>query len=204
LTRQARSIPGLAESARREESSDSAPFRRDFGEISEFFKDARGRVRLLSAAPFGRRTTVRATGARGGAAGREAGAVSGCRHRTGAAPLRGLQEGGVVRKRSVTSIETHQVVVVRRRAGAAPGWCPACLKEVGMVHLEEAALLAGVSLREICRRAGADEVHLVETADGGLVCTNSLLNKAGSVGLNSDGADTLSPPAADLSDAADH
>ncbi|MDQ3666001.1 MAG: hypothetical protein M3410_05260 [Acidobacteriota bacterium] len=33
---------------------------------------------------------------------------------------------------------------------------------------EEAALLAGVSLRDICRRVGADDMHFVETANGGL------------------------------------
>lgn len=80
-----------------------------------------------------------------------------------------------MRKRTVTTIETHQVVVVKRPVGAALARCPACLKEVEMVHMEEAALLAGVSLRDIYRRIGAGRVHLVETADGALVCTNSLL-----------------------------
>jgi hypothetical protein len=110
-----------------------------------------------------------------------------------------------VRKRTVTTIETHQVMVVRRPAGVSLVQCPACLKEVEMVTLEEAALLAGVSLRDICRRVGADHLHFVETAEGGFVCTSSLLNKvsSGDGGLNSDGADTLSLPAADPSDAAD-
>jgi hypothetical protein len=114
-------------------------------------------------------------------------------------------EGTVVRERTVTTIETHQIVTVRRPAGAAHALCPACLKEVEMVSLEEAALLAGVSLRDICRRVGADHLHFVETADGGLVCTNSLLNKAslGNGGLDSDGADTLLLPAPDLSDSDD-
>jgi hypothetical protein len=105
----------------------------------------------------------------------------------------------------VTTTETHQLVVVRRPTGAALVQCPACLKEVEMVTLEEAALLAGVSLRDICCRVGADHLHFVETADGGPVCTNSLLNKVslGDGGLNSGGADTLSLPAAELSDAAD-
>lgn len=111
-----------------------------------------------------------------------------------------------MKKRTVTTIEMHQIVIVRRPGAAALIRCPACLKEVEMVHLEEAALLAGVSLRDICRGVGADHLHFVETADGGLVCTNSLLNKAslGDGGLNSDGADTLSLPAADLSDDSDH
>lgn len=99
----------------------------------------------------------------------------------------------------------HQIVTVSRPAGAALVWCPACLKEVEMVSLEEAALLAGVSLRDICRRVGADRLHFVETADVGLVCTNSLMDKAslGDGSLNPDGAHTLQLPAADLGDDAD-
>ncbi|MGH9902508.1 MAG: hypothetical protein ACRD68_11935 [Pyrinomonadaceae bacterium] len=110
-----------------------------------------------------------------------------------------------MRKRTVTTIETHQIVAVRRPAGVALVWCPACLREAEMVPLEEAALLAGISLRDICRRVVADDIHLVEAADGGLVCLNSLLNKfsLGDGGLNSDGADTPLLPPADLHDSAD-
>ena len=105
----------------------------------------------------------------------------------------------------MTTIEMHQIVTVRRPAGATIALCPACLKEVEMATLEEAALLAGVGLRDICRRVSADLVHLVETADGALICLASLLNKVslGDGGLNSDGADPLLLPPADASDAAD-
>lgn len=110
-----------------------------------------------------------------------------------------------MRKRTVTTIEMHQTVTIRRLAGAAFAWCPACLKEVEMVSLEEAAHLGGVSLRDICGRVGSDHLHFLETSDGGLVCISSLLNEfsLGDGGLNSDGADTLLLPAADPSDAAD-
>jgi hypothetical protein len=109
-----------------------------------------------------------------------------------------------VRKRTVTTIEMHQILVVRRPAGAAHALCPACLKEVEMVPLEEAVLLAGVSLRDICRRVGAEDIHLVETTNGALICLNSLLNKVslGDGRLNSDGADIPSSASSDLSDAA--
>lgn len=105
-------------------------------------------------------------------------------------------------KRRVTTIETHQIVIVRRPEGATLAWCHACLKEIEMVHLEEAALLAGVSLRDICRRVGDGETHFVETANGGLVCLPSLLNRLslGDGGLNSDGAEIQSSPTSDLSD----
>src|SRR5215207_2016508 len=115
------------------------------------------------------------------------------------------EEGTVVKKRTVTTIETHQVVVVRRPEGAADSWCPSCLKQVQMVSLEEAALLVGVGLRDICRRVGDGDIHLIETTGGARVCPASLLTKVslGDGGLNSDGADTWSLPAPDLSDAAD-
>jgi hypothetical protein len=110
-----------------------------------------------------------------------------------------------VRKRIVTTIETHQIVAVRRPAGATLLPCPACLRDVEVVSLEEAAILAGVSLRDICRSVGADRLHFVETPDGGFVCTDSLLNKASlnGGGLAADGADALLLPAADPSEAAD-
>ena len=105
----------------------------------------------------------------------------------------------------MTTIEMHQIAVVRRPAGAALAWCPACAGEVEAAPLEVAALLAGVGLRDICRRVGDGDIHLIETADGTLVCLASLLNKVslGDVGLNSDGADPLPLPPADPGDATD-
>lgn len=105
----------------------------------------------------------------------------------------------------MTTIEMHQIVIARRPAGASRAWCPACLKEVEMVSLEEAAQLADISLRDICRRVGDGDLHLVEIAEGGLVCTNSLLDKfaLGGGELSIEGAGTLLLPAADLNDTAD-
>jgi hypothetical protein len=96
-----------------------------------------------------------------------------------------------VTKRTVTTIETHQIVIVRRPVGAAQAWCPTCIQRVEMIPLEEAALLAGVSLRDICRRVCADDIHFVETANGGFICLNSLLKEdlPGRQRTNSDGAD---------------
>ena len=87
-----------------------------------------------------------------------------------------------MRKRTVTTIEMHQVVTVRRPVGATLHWCPACLKEVEMVPLAEAAQWAGISLRDICRRIAANDVHLVETANGALICLNWIPNKVSSEG----------------------
>jgi parallel beta-helix repeat protein len=54
----------------------------------------------------------------------------------------------------VTTIEMHQIVIARRPASTGRAWCPACLNEVELASLEEAAFLTGVSLRDICRPAG--------------------------------------------------
>jgi len=96
-----------------------------------------------------------------------------------------------VKKRTVTTIETHQIVIVRRPEGTILSRCPSCLKEVEMVSLEEATVLAGVNLLEICRRVSEDDVHLTVTENGGLVCLDSLLKKVsvGDPGLNANGPD---------------
>lgn len=85
------------------------------------------------------------------------------------------EQGTFVRKRTVTTIETHQIVIVRRPEGATLAWCQACLEEVVMVPLEEAALLAGVRLRDICRRVGEADIHFIETTSRALICLPSLL-----------------------------
>jgi hypothetical protein len=111
-----------------------------------------------------------------------------------------------VKKRTVTTIETHQIVIVRRPRGATLARCPACLKEVELVSLEEASLLAGVSLLDICRHVTHDDVHLAVTENGGLVCLDSLLKKSspGDRGFTSDRADIPLLPAADLNDDSEH
>lgn len=107
-----------------------------------------------------------------------------------------------MRKRTVTTIETHQIVIVRRPEGTILGRCPACLKDVEMVSLEEASVLAGVNLLEICRRVSEDDVHLTMTENGGLVCLDSLLKKVSveDPGINANGPDIPLLRAADLGD----
>ena len=80
-----------------------------------------------------------------------------------------------MRKRTVTTIEMHQIVIVRRPRGAALAWCPACLEVVEMVAPEEAAALMHKSVRSIYARIETGSVHFVETADGLLLlCARSL------------------------------
>lgn len=87
-------------------------------------------------------------------------------------------------KRTETIIETHEVWVVRKRAGAPAVWCAECVGQPAMLTPEEAAHLTGLSQRAICRGVEAGAVHFLETADGCLfVCPASL---CGAVGLGRD------------------
>ena len=57
----------------------------------------------------------------------------------------------------------------------AQEWCAACGAEATMVSPQQAALVAGVTVREINRWVEAEMVHFMETNDGLLLlCVNSL------------------------------
>ena len=79
------------------------------------------------------------------------------------------------KKKTKVTVETHQLIVVRRGARFAQEWCPPCDRQVNLVTADEAAAMAGVSLRAICRRVDLGELHFKETGDGLLfICLNSL------------------------------
>lgn len=80
------------------------------------------------------------------------------------------------KRRTEITVETETIVCLRRRSHAAlTGWCPQCAVEVKLVTPEEAGLLTGFSLRDICRKVEAGCLHFRETADGRLfICLNSL------------------------------
>ena len=78
-------------------------------------------------------------------------------------------------KRTETTIETHEVWVVRKPAGPFPAWCTDCAGRPPMLTPDEAAALSGLSLRAIFRLVEAGGVHFLETAGGRLVvCPASL------------------------------
>jgi hypothetical protein len=78
------------------------------------------------------------------------------------------------RKTTVT-VETHQLLVVRRGVRFAEDWCAQCGQRVRLVTADEAALLTRASIRTICRRVEEGRVHFKETGDGLLlICLNSL------------------------------
>jgi hypothetical protein len=79
------------------------------------------------------------------------------------------------KQRIEITIETDQMLVIRRRA--SPAWCRQCAAQVETLTVEEAASAAGLALPTIYRRAEDSRLHPVETEDGNLcICLNSLLN----------------------------
>jgi len=82
------------------------------------------------------------------------------------------------RKIQVT-IETRQLLVVKKMNGVSQGRCTECGGDVPLIRPEEAAVLAGVSPRTIYRRVEAGLVHFAESPEGWLlICLNSLLDES--------------------------
>ena len=79
------------------------------------------------------------------------------------------------RKRTETTIESHEVWVVRRARPVSPAWCDLCAGRAGMLTPDEAAQWRGVSTRTVYQWVEAGSLHFAETADGALlICLASL------------------------------
>ena len=102
-----------------------------------------------------------------------------------------------MRKRTVTTIEIHERLLVspaRNDVMRLP--CPVCA-ERAMVTPEAAAALARVTVRSIYARIEAGSVHFLERPDGLLLlCADSLSLRAQSEGLKKlvGATDTGAPP----------
>jgi hypothetical protein len=80
-----------------------------------------------------------------------------------------------MKRTRIITVETERVLVVRRRPTAVEQWCDGCGEQARMVRAEEAAALACVGLREICRLVEVAGLHFNETPEGRLfICLNSL------------------------------
>jgi len=74
-------------------------------------------------------------------------------------------------RRTVTTIETHETLIVRRLTSFPVLRCAACLNEAEMLAPHDAARLTGISQRTIYRWIEDGRIHFVESPDGGLfVC----------------------------------
>jgi hypothetical protein len=76
--------------------------------------------------------------------------------------------------RTEISIETDQVVIIRRQH-VAQQWCAVCAMHTHMITAEAAAAATGLSRRSVYRLVEQGQVHFCETSDGLLlICLNSL------------------------------
>ena len=74
------------------------------------------------------------------------------------------------------TIESHQVMILRRSNDARMSWCERCGERVKMVTAEQAGIISGSTLRLVLRHVEANTVHFTETEDGRLfICLNSLM-----------------------------
>jgi hypothetical protein len=78
-----------------------------------------------------------------------------------------------MRTRTEIIVERDRWVVVNRRTRTV--WCRDCSRQVEMLGIDDAAILARVSSRTIFQWAESGVVHSIETSDGLLlICAHSL------------------------------
>lgn len=79
-------------------------------------------------------------------------------------------------KRTEITIETARVTVISKPKRMV-GWCGECQQKVDWVTIDEAAMLAGFSSREVFRMIEGREIHAEETGERILmVCAVSLIS----------------------------
>jgi hypothetical protein len=72
------------------------------------------------------------------------------------------------------TIQTERLLVINR-SRSLYSLCAACGDEVRMVTIDQAAVLARVTAREIYREVEVGMLHFIETTEGSLlICFNSL------------------------------
>jgi hypothetical protein len=81
------------------------------------------------------------------------------------------------RKRMEVTVETDQVLIIRRRRSTR-GWCEECGREMEIVSLEDAAAIAGIS-GPLLHDEVAQRWHFSDSQER-WVCLESLLAPGGS------------------------
>jgi hypothetical protein len=85
-----------------------------------------------------------------------------------------------MKKRIDITVESHEILVLRRSSAPIHAWCAQCGSQVQMIPSAQAALLAGVSSRVIYRQIEAGRLHFIETPDHALlICLQSLAAEIG-------------------------
>lgn len=78
------------------------------------------------------------------------------------------------KRRTIITIESHQLTIFRSRRRLVEIWCKRCGEELPMLTPEAAAALAGVTARAIYRCVESGELHFIDTCDGALlICSGS-------------------------------
>jgi hypothetical protein len=82
---------------------------------------------------------------------------------------------GETKRRIEITVERRRLIVQSGRSvSGTAAWCAACGGRVRMLSPDEAALVAGITLRTIFRRVEGGQVHFTETAEGQLlICPNT-------------------------------
>ena len=91
--------------------------------------------------------------------------------------------------RTEITIETHEVLVIRRRGRAPRTLCPDCGERATMLTMDEALTVFSVSMRSLVRFVEAGDLHYVETPKGALFLCSESLAALGS-DERTDGGDT--------------
>jgi hypothetical protein len=88
--------------------------------------------------------------------------------------------GILIRRRKTETVSvTHEFLRIRGPQKAMTAWCEQCARETKLMAPEDAAILMGVSAREIYRRLEVGHIHFTELARGELlICLNSVVQKA--------------------------
>ena len=79
-----------------------------------------------------------------------------------------------MKTRAEITIETHRLLVIRRRGETTRGRCEGCLAEVELISANEAADRAEVSSRTIYQWIENGDIHFIEDLGVLLVCAASL------------------------------
>ena len=77
--------------------------------------------------------------------------------------------------RTEITIETHEVMVIRRRGNFPKSNCAECGEQATMLTLDEATTVFGISTRKLFQFVEEGKLHFMETIKGTLlVCSESL------------------------------
>ena len=81
-------------------------------------------------------------------------------------------------RRTRTTVEKHEVVVIRGSRKLKRVFCPECAEAVALVALDEAVRISGIGSRAIYRLIEKEQIHFTETPErGALICPATLLRQ---------------------------